>query len=86
MLRRYGLVDEPVRLPVHLPVRWPFGSRKRETSGRIGSRHRALAIEVDDARGQVVRLAPPLCITPAEVDQLVDIVAASIGELESELT
>src|SRR5438093_15567 len=37
------------------------------------------------ARGQVVRLAPPLCITPAEVDQLVDIVAASIGELEAEL-
>ena len=37
------------------------------------------------ARGQVVRLAPPLCITPAEVDQLVDVVAASIGELEAEL-
>ncbi len=38
------------------------------------------------ARGQVVRLAPPLCITRDEVDQLVDIVAASIGELEAELT
>ena len=37
------------------------------------------------ARGQVLRLAPPLCITPAEVDQLVGIVAASIGELEAEL-
>ena len=37
------------------------------------------------ARGQVVRLAPPLCITPAEVDQLVDIVVASIEELEGEL-
>ena len=37
------------------------------------------------ARGQVVRLAPPLCITAAEVDQLVDIVAASIEELEAEL-
>jgi L-2,4-diaminobutyrate transaminase len=37
------------------------------------------------ARGQVVRLAPPLCITPAEVDQLVDVVAASIGDLEREL-
>ncbi len=34
------------------------------------------------ARGQVVRLAPPLCITR---EQLVDIVAASIGELEAEL-
>ena len=37
------------------------------------------------ARGQVLRLAPPLCITREEVDQLVDIVAASIGELEAEL-
>jgi putrescine aminotransferase len=37
------------------------------------------------ARGQVVRLAPPLCIPSAEVDQLVDIVAASIEELEGEL-
>jgi 4-aminobutyrate aminotransferase-like enzyme len=33
----------------------------------------------------VVRLAPPLCITRQEVDQLVDIVAASIDELEAEL-
>ena len=37
------------------------------------------------ARGQVVRLAPPLCITAAEVDQLVDVVAGSIEELEGEL-
>src|SRR5438874_3399087 len=37
------------------------------------------------ARGQVVRLAPPLCITREEVDQLVDVVAASIGELDAEL-
>jgi putrescine aminotransferase len=37
------------------------------------------------ARGQVVRLAPPLCITRGEVDQLVDIVAASIDELDAEL-
>jgi len=37
------------------------------------------------ARGQVVRLAPPLCITREEVDQLVGIVAASIDELETEL-
>jgi len=33
-----------------------------------------------------VRLAPPLCITAAEVDRLVEIVAASIDELERELT
>jgi adenosylmethionine-8-amino-7-oxononanoate aminotransferase len=38
------------------------------------------------ARGQVVRLAPPLCITREEIDKLVDIVAASIKELEGELT
>jgi adenosylmethionine-8-amino-7-oxononanoate aminotransferase len=38
------------------------------------------------ARGQVVRLAPPLCITADEVDRLVDIVAASIEELEREVT
>ena len=38
------------------------------------------------ARGNVLRLAPPLCISPAEVDQLVGIVADSIDELERELT
>jgi 4-aminobutyrate aminotransferase-like enzyme len=38
------------------------------------------------ARGQVVRLAPPLCITRDEVDRLVDIVAASLEELSVELT
>jgi len=38
------------------------------------------------ARGQVVRVAPPLCITGQEVDLLVDIVATSIEELEAELT
>jgi adenosylmethionine-8-amino-7-oxononanoate aminotransferase len=38
------------------------------------------------ARGNVLRLAPPLCITRDEVDQLVDIVAASIEDLEAELT
>jgi putrescine aminotransferase len=37
------------------------------------------------ARGHVIRLAPPLCITREEVDQLVDIVAASVAELEREL-
>jgi len=38
------------------------------------------------ARGQVIRLAPPLCITREEIDTLVDVVAASIKELEGELT
>jgi putrescine aminotransferase len=37
------------------------------------------------ARGSVLRLAPPLCITPREVDQLVDIVAASLRDLEREV-
>jgi adenosylmethionine-8-amino-7-oxononanoate aminotransferase len=38
------------------------------------------------ARGTVLRLAPPLCITATEVDQLVAIVADSIAELETKLT
>jgi putrescine aminotransferase len=38
------------------------------------------------ARGNVIRLAPPLCITPEEVDQLVGIVADSVKELDAELT
>jgi len=37
------------------------------------------------ARGSVLRLAPPLCITRDEVDQLVAIVAASIDDLDAEL-
>ena len=37
------------------------------------------------ARGQVLRLAPPLCISAAEVDRLVEAVADSIGELERDL-
>jgi adenosylmethionine-8-amino-7-oxononanoate aminotransferase len=37
------------------------------------------------ARGSVVRLAPPLCITPAEVDQLVGMVADSLDELQRDV-
>jgi adenosylmethionine-8-amino-7-oxononanoate aminotransferase len=37
------------------------------------------------ARGNVLRLAPPLCITKQEVDTLVDMVAGSIKELEREI-
>ena len=36
------------------------------------------------ARGSVLRLAPPLCITPEEVDQLVGMVAESVEELQAE--
>jgi len=38
------------------------------------------------ARGTVLRLAPPLCITTAEVDQLVAVVAESVGDLAKKLT
>jgi adenosylmethionine-8-amino-7-oxononanoate aminotransferase len=37
------------------------------------------------ARGSVLRLAPPLCITAAEVDELVGVVADSIASLEKDL-
>jgi adenosylmethionine-8-amino-7-oxononanoate aminotransferase len=37
------------------------------------------------ARGTVLRLAPPLCISAAEVDQLVDIVADSVAALQKDL-
>jgi adenosylmethionine-8-amino-7-oxononanoate aminotransferase len=37
------------------------------------------------ARGTVLRLAPPLCITAGEVDQLVAVVAESISDLEHKL-
>jgi adenosylmethionine-8-amino-7-oxononanoate aminotransferase len=38
------------------------------------------------ARGTVVRLAPPLCITREEVDHLAGVVAESIHELERDVT
>ena len=37
------------------------------------------------ARGTVLRLAPPLCITAGEVDELVSIVADSISSLQDDL-
>jgi len=37
------------------------------------------------ARGQVLRLAPPLCITREEVDQLVGMVAGSVESLDAEV-
>jgi len=37
------------------------------------------------ARGTVLRLAPPLCITASEVDQLVAIVADSIEDLQHDI-
>lgn len=38
------------------------------------------------ARGRVLRLAPPLCIERAEVDELVNIVVDSVGELQTEVS
>ncbi len=37
------------------------------------------------ARGTVLRLAPPLCIGPEEIDQLVGVVAESVDDLERDL-
>jgi len=37
------------------------------------------------ARGTVLRLAPPLCITPGEVDELVSMVADSVDSLQRDL-
>jgi len=37
------------------------------------------------ARGTVLRLAPPLCITAAEVDELISVVADSIDSLQKDL-
>ncbi len=37
------------------------------------------------ARGTVLRLAPPLCITPHEVDELVSVVADSIDSLQRDI-
>ena len=38
------------------------------------------------ARGSVLRLAPPLCIDAAQVDELAEIVCACIEELQDELS
>jgi len=38
------------------------------------------------ARGTVLRLAPPLCITPAEVDELVAVVADCVDSLQRDVT
>jgi adenosylmethionine-8-amino-7-oxononanoate aminotransferase len=61
----------------------PDGSRRPLDGGRV-SRLDRKAWErgaIVYARGSVLRLAPPLCITRAEVAQLVAIVAESIDEL-----
>jgi len=38
------------------------------------------------ARGSVLRLAPPLCISAAQVDELADIICQTIEELQDEVT
>jgi 4-aminobutyrate aminotransferase-like enzyme len=38
------------------------------------------------AGGSVLRIAPPLCIEAAEVDELARILGDSIGELQDELS
>ena len=37
------------------------------------------------ARGTVLRLAPPLCITAAEVDELVGVVADCVDSLQRDM-
>jgi putrescine---pyruvate transaminase len=66
----------------------PDGSGRPLDGARVGSLDRKAWERgaIVYARGSVLRLAPPLCITPQEVDQLVNIVGASIDELETELT
>jgi len=62
----------------------PDGSGKPLDRNRVAELDR-LAWDrgvIAHARGQVVRLAPPLCITPAEVDHLVTTIADSIAALE----
>jgi adenosylmethionine-8-amino-7-oxononanoate aminotransferase len=65
----------------------PDGSGRPLDSARVAELDR-LAWErgaIVYARGTVLRLAPPLCITPAEVDQLVGIVAESVEALERQV-
>ena len=50
-------------------------------AGLLGGAPRAIVY----ARGHVLRLAPPLCITGEEVDQLVGMVADSVEDLERDL-
>lgn len=38
------------------------------------------------AKGNILRLAPPLCITAAEVDELARIIGACVSELQDEVT
>jgi putrescine aminotransferase len=65
----------------------PDGSRRPLDGTRVASLDR-LAWDrgaIVYARGSVVRLAPPLCITAAEVDQLVAVVAECIEALGREV-
>src|SRR5262245_23350126 len=65
----------------------PDGSGKALASDRVAELDR-LAWDrgaIVYARGTVLRLAPPLCITPSEVDQLVAVVSESVLDLERKL-
>jgi adenosylmethionine-8-amino-7-oxononanoate aminotransferase len=65
----------------------PDGSGKPLDAAKAGRLDR-LAWErgaIVYARNNGVRLAPPLCITPAEVDELVSVTAESIDALGRDL-
>jgi len=65
----------------------PDGSGRPLDAGRVATLDRKAWERgaIVYARGSALRLAPPLSITPGEVDMLVGIVADSIEELEREL-
>lgn len=66
----------------------PDGSRRALDAKRVAQLDRKAWDRgvVVYARGSVLRLAPPLCITREEVDQLVGAVAESVEELQRDIT
>jgi putrescine aminotransferase len=64
----------------------PDGSGRPLEAARVAEldRHAWERGAIVYARGSVLRLAPPLCITAAETDELVDIVSASVKALAAE--
>jgi L-2,4-diaminobutyrate transaminase len=65
----------------------PDGSGQALDAGRVAELDRKAWDRgaIVYARGSVVRLAPPLCITRDEVDQLVGVVGESVEELQREI-
>jgi putrescine aminotransferase len=66
----------------------PDGSGRSLAAGRVAELDRKAWDRgaIVYARGNVLRLAPPLCISAREVDQLVGVVAESVDELGRDVT